>query len=857
MKFKSSLVLMLVGCSCVFSAGTANAEEQTGAALLRQYCMDCHDESIAEGEFVLELDHLDWSRSSIRHEMERVHQFVSKGIMPPSDADVPTRAEKRTILAWLDGQLRDSSPIGGMTLRRLSSREYANSVRSVFGLSSFELPVGFPPDNVLDGFDNQSNTLVMAASHLEAFAETAAGIADQMFPPPTKPIQPRSYQVPAKDLVVSYSSAMLVDGAMRLASSGANIRRHATWPSKFEAPASGVYEVSVVARSLVPDGLDVPVPILRMESSGTSAKATSSFAETPVPSGETTTATFVLGIDRGGTVQFRYPNGPFDYDDKEGFQETMRTMLAADPRLALAWKQVGDPPRGGSGWDRLKLAMAGFEDDFVPLPDSERDQIADQIAKDSVSSGETLVYKYFEQGPYVAIESVTIRGPVSTYADKSQLRSRSERERFVGRSADWTDADHVRSFLLGFMKKLYRRPVIDAEVDAYCQLVQREAKASGAVDRGLHLAVRTALISPSFLYREVGSGTLDEFELASRLSFFLTSGPPDAQLTRLAEARELSSEETLREQVQRLLQSEDVRFVKDFANAWLGLDTVDRLMPDTQLIKRFTADHRNGMKNEVYETLKFAIGANRPVKDLIAPDFVFTNGVVGREIYEIDFDAFENKKDRKPSNKDVRRYPVPADGWRGGLLTMPAVMMATANGVDTQPVLRGVWVLGNILGSPPPEPPKAVPALTPDTAGASTPRELLARHMAESSCAACHRDIDPIGFVLESFDAVGRWRDKYPKAAKAKKAIAVETNGQLPDGTPLSDVTDLKKHLASQPEPVARCLAEKLMTYATGRKPNYAERQMLAEEVGTLKDDGYPIRDLVEAIVLSELFQVK
>ncbi|MEM6980226.1 MAG: DUF1588 domain-containing protein [Planctomycetota bacterium] len=866
--FQSGLVL-----SVMFVADTSHVAAVDGPQLLAQYCLDCHDASFAEGDYVLQLDHLDWSHPHTRHEMERVHQFVSKGIMPPADFDAPTNQDRSIILRWLDENLRQHSPVGGMTLRRLSAREYANSIRSVFGLSSFELPIGFPPDTLLDGFDNQGNTLVMAASHLEAFADSAANIADQMFPPPTDVVPNQQVHVPAKDLVVSYSSAFLTDGEMRLASSGTSVVRHATWPSKFEAPASGVYEVTVKARSYVPNGINVPTPILRLQSSQmtgnpktgnpktgepTTGKSAPDVVELELAPGESHRLTRSIAIDRGGWVQFRYPNGPFDYEDKEAFQTTVKDLFTAEPRLAAAWEQIGSPPRGGSGWDRLKQAMSTIPAGSQPLEAMRLDSLVNSIAKkNSVSSGETLVYKFFEEGPYVAIESVTIRGPVTTYEDRSQAKARLERERFVGKDRDWDDEQSVRSFFDGFLEILFRRPPTRSEVDAYCSLVRRETRVTGASDRGMHLAVRTALISPAFLYREVGSGQLDDFELASRLSYFLTSGPPDAELYRTAADGVLSRKQVLQAQTRRLLRDHSDRLVVDFASAWLGLDAVDRLMPDTRLIRRFTADHREGMKAEVYQTLQHAIDANLPVRDLIAPDFVFTNGAVGRDIYGIDRDQLASDRKGKNTDRQMRRVSVASDDWRGGLLTMPAVMMATANGVDTQPVLRGVWVLSNILGSPPPEPPKAVPALTPDTAGATSPRDLLARHMSESSCAACHRDIDPVGFVLESFDAIGRWRDRYPKNRSGEKGLPVETAGQLPDGTQLSDVTDLKRYLANAPRQVAQCITEKLMTYASGRKPNYTERHLIEKMIDSLEANEYPLRDLIETLVLSDLFQVK
>jgi hypothetical protein len=174
--------------------------------------------------------------------------------------------------------------------------------------------------------------------------------------------------------------------------------------------------------------------------------------------------------------------------------------------------------------------------------------------------------------------------------------------------------------------------------------------------------------------------------------------------------------------------------------------------------------------------------------------------------------------------------------------------MATANGVDTQPVLRGVWVLENILGAPPPPPPKAVPALTPDTNGATTPRELLAAHTTEKSCAACHKRIDPVGFALENFDPVGRWRDKWPGVD-----VPVDASSVLPDGTRIKDVIDLKRWIVENIDQFSSCLAAKLMTYATGRVPNYSERK----EIDAIVKANANFRDLLLALIQSETFRTK
>jgi hypothetical protein len=249
---------------------------------------------------------------------------------------------------------------------------------------------------------------------------------------------------------------------------------------------------------------------------------------------------------------------------------------------------------------------------------------------------------------------------------------------------------------------------------------------------------------------------------------------------------------------------------------------------------------------------------NRPLEDFIDPDFTYTTGAVGRYIYGLP----EFNKSKKSDNKQMVRVALEPGGYFGGLLGMAGIMTATANGVDTQPVLRGVWVLENILGDPLPPPPGSVPALTPETGNAVSPRELLAAHMAEESCAGCHKKIDPVGFVLESFDPIGRWRTEYPAPRSSNKmdkeiGLPVETDGKLTDGTVLNDVTDLKSYLRNDISPFAECISEKLLTYATGREMSYSDHKLIRQIVEKTQKNGGGFQDLLLALVNSESFRTK
>lgn len=838
----------------------ALAQSESPTALLRQFCSDCHDASAAEGDLVLQFDKSAWMRPDVLSDWESAHAMVSRGIMPPPDADQPTANQRARLLGWIDRQLVRYSPVGGTQLRRLSRKEYEKTIQAVFGLPQFRLSDGFPPDNELHGFDNQGESLVVSRSHLQAFADTAKRVADEFFAPPAASIPSRTLDVPANELVISYSSACLIDGAMRLASSGPNVVRHATWPTKFEAPASGRYKVSVTASSHYPATIETPrLSVSSMTPERTNVQLQQTLAiedETP------TEHHFEMDLDHGETVVFQYVNGPYDYDDKPRLAAFLEKLFQREPDLFSAWQSVGNLPRGGSGWARLKQElMRGNPKASEGEIDPERmNAFAKKLSSGNVNVGEMLVYKFFEEGPYVGIHSVRIEGPVEQYPDQDDVRVARQRARLMGK-LNQDDEASLESFFDQLLSDAFRRRSTERETQLYVSMVRREVERTGSFHAGMHLAIRTCLISPSFLYRSVGPGMLNDEELASRLSYFLTLGPLDASLRKAAASGRLSQPAILRKEASRLLHDQQISeaFVQDFTRQWLTLDTIDLLMPDKRLIRNFTAKHREGMQQEVQQTFRYILDNDLPVTDFIAPDFLFTNDAIGWDVYELDMFKPPGKKQKPSFKRGMQRVSIDAGGRHGGLLSMAAVMMATANGVDTQPVLRGVWVLDNILGTPPPDPPKAVPALTPDTAGATSPKDMLAAHMADQSCANCHREIDPLGFVLENYDPIGRWRENYPRTGNSKKSkpIPVDAAGEMPGGVPLSDVTDLKRWLAENPQPFARCVSEKLLAYATGRPLNYRERKIVASLVQQHMESGRGFRDLVLSLIDSEIFRQK
>jgi len=368
---------------------------------------------------------------------------------------------------------------------------------------------------------------------------------------------------------------------------------------------------------------------------------------------------------------------------------------------------------------------------------------------------------------------------------------------------------------------------------------------------------------------------LDDYQLAARLSYFLWRTSPDAALRELAAKGELSKPEVLRRETQRLIASPRFdAFVADFLDHWLNLREIDATTPDRDLFPEYFTQYnsrvQDGLLHDsiVEETRVFfrdAVQHNFGVETLVRSRHAFLN------------ERLAEHYDLPPVNgAALRRVSLPADSVRGGLLTQASVLKVTANGANTSPVIRGVWLLERILGTPSPSPPPDAGSIEPDTRGATTIRQQLAKHKNDTSCAVCHRKIDPPGFALEAFDPIGRYRDFYRTSetgaklndlrvfygwtygpAKYLKGDTVDSSSTLPDGTTVSDIRQFKNVLARTPELIARNLVAQLVAFATGKPIEPGDLLARDQIVTRTKEEQYAVRSLLHEIIQSELFRNK
>ncbi len=361
--------------------------------------------------------------------------------------------------------------------------------------------------------------------------------------------------------------------------------------------------------------------------------------------------------------------------------------------------------------------------------------------------------------------------------------------------------------------------------------------------RALQDGYAAILCSPQFLYLKETTGELDPFALASRMSYFLWSSMPDEKLYELARSGDLLKSEVLYDQVERMLKDpKAMAFVRHFPSAWLRLDKLGKMPPSggayqfyrNLRVEPMLMDQVTTYFNEILET-------NGKIEGFIDSDYTYMNQVLGKWIY------------KREDIRGARLQKIKLnDPRRGGIFTLPGVMTATANGVDTSPVIRGTWVLENVLGTPPAPPPPDVEPLPTDTRKATTIREQLELHRKHEACNSCHRKIDPMGFAFENFDVVGRWRDRYPRARKP-----IDVSATLSNGRKVANIIEFKKMLKERKSLIVRCLTEKMLTYATGRRLEAIDRGEVDKIIEKLSKNGDRLRDLVHLVIESEIFLKK
>ena len=414
---------------------------------------------------------------------------------------------------------------------------------------------------------------------------------------------------------------------------------------------------------------------------------------------------------------------------------------------------------------------------------------------------------------------------------------------------DLSEGERARLVVERFATRAFRRPVAREELDGLMKLYRLARTEGDSYEEGVRLALTGVLVSPHFLFRieldppKYGTEphAITEYELATRLSYFLWSTMPDDQLFELAKAGRLRERDVLRGQVKRMLADPKASaFVQNFIGQWLETRNLASYTPDPKKYPGFDDALRTAMRKEAELFFQALVSEDRSVLELLDADWTLVNERLAK------FYGIEGVK-----GDDFRKVKLSPDKGRGGVLTMAGVLTVTAMPTRTSPVKRGKFVLEKMLNAPPPPPPPDVPELTdkPGADESASLRERLEAHRADPNCAVCHIRMDAIGFSLENFDAIGRWRDK------DEAGRAIDPAGKLPEGETLASPGDLKKVLMGRKDQFVNCLVEKMLTYALGRGMKHYDRCTVKDIAESLKKDDYKVSALVTAIVESDAFQ--
>ena len=817
------LVLVLSACGWRDAGAGFPALE-----LVEGHCGDCHAGPTPAGGFTLESLTADLGDRRNFDRWVAVHDRVARHEMPPTDATPLAVVDREALLTDLDERLHDADAAtqktaGRAVIRRLTRQEYENALRDVLALPELQIKDFLPPDGRVAGFDKVGDGLELSPVQLTQYLSAARKAVDTAFcrerdPPVAQ--HGRIYPAAAFPHVFERCEAILLD-CMRL---------------DHRVPLDWQRTRKLTPETLAPYGLRLEDVL---ESTGAVGMISGSNLNTR--------RNFFI-VPRAGRYHLRCSTWSF---------QLRAGVVEANDRSEVAAFWAGDRLLGL--FDAPSLTPA-VHDATVWLEKGERVRIEPETIREW--GGDMRKYS----GPGLAVDWLEVEGPL-----REQWPPESHR-RLFGEVAGTPSgpAQDYRHLLGTFLSRLFRRRVPADEVSRYTDIVERGMADGAGLPAALRRAYTTALCSPHFLFRNEEPGGLDDRQLATRLALWLWNSVPDDELLAVAIDGRLREPGVLSAHVERMLEdSKSDRFVSDFLDQWLKLDTIDDTTPDRRLYPEVAGLYggmmpyvRESMLREPRAFFRELLDRNLSADHVVQSDFAMLNEMLARHYGIPDVEGAA-----------IRRVPLPPGSRRGGFLTQAAILKVTANGTTTSPVVRGVFVNERLLGRPIPPPPPGIPTVDPDTRGATTIRDQLAKHRGDPTCAGCHAKLDPPGFALEAFDVIGGFRDRYRSIDKGERATGalrggliginyrlgppVDASGILDDGREFADVEALRRLLCQDSRGLARNLLQQLVVYATGAEIRYADRREIERMLDETAATNHGVRSLIHAIAASRLFQTK
>ena len=764
---------------------------------LRAHCLGCHGEDKQEGGF--RLDTL-----SRKVGLENTPQWaevlgrITAGEMPPEEAkNRPTAEASAAIVEWLAARLDEGEAArlarrGRVSYNRLSRDEYVNTVRDLIGVHfDAEDPSGFPEDPEWHGFERLGSVLTLAPSTIEKYVAAAETILAEAYPA-EKP----KFLEATRRAVLEITIEENHRERLRELGQFDRVRFELTAQDSYRGsviqplPAAGIYEISYTLSGLKPEHGRAP----RLS---------------------------VLEQNFGRVLFEQDIVAPEDQPITVTFQAH---LPAGHPTIDVTNDVVG-----------LSQNFRATRHSRIPFISTKHARAPWQMKLTDVQGRPRY--------PFLILDQVSWRGPL--------VSGQEQRRRDEYWPAEAGNLDHVRIGLGNLARRAFRRPVSAEELDGHVAIVKAELDAGAAFPDAFKTGMLSILCSKSFLFLAEGDEdadrhTLDDWELASRLSYLLWSTMPDDELFALAEQGRLRDKTELARQAERMLADPRARrFGESFATQWLHLRKVGMFEPDKTLYPDYDRSLETSMVGETTSFFNEVLARNLTLREFLDSDWTMVNRRLA-EFYGLP----------GVEGTELRRVSLPADGRRGGLLSQAAILSLTSDGTRHRPVHRGKWVLEAIFGRSPPPPPPNIDPIPPSPADApkATVRMKLEAHTYDPRCASCHRTIDPLGLAFENYDAIGRWRT-HEAGMGTGDDPPVDPSGTLADGRSYRTPGEFKQLLLADIDAFNDTFVEKLATYGLRRTMSFSDREDLAAIARAGREHDYLLRDIIMAFVTSDLFQ--
>ena len=789
---KNCFLKCLGTCIFVLATSSVGAQKQDAKAdaFMETYCIRCHNAKKDKGKFRLDNLSRDFGDELVAQDWSEILTRINAGEMPPEEEKQPTAQEVGLIASWISEKINEGlaarmSRRGPVTLYRLSREEYANTVYDLLGVHfDVEAPGAFNEDPRWHGFNRIGSLLSLSPSHVDRYFEAAQKVIADAFPERIPP-----------------ASTGRVE---------ANDAKAQKWlqENKIKGPVRNLLLPGVTSRSSI-HAREAGLYRIRVQLSG-------------LPSFKGRLPHLTIWDSK--VKRSLYGQDVIAPEDKPTIVE-IETYLPAG-RLHLMNEAPGT-------FEALTLALTRNTPFTHTKERSFTHPSSYKLYKDT---GEPIF-------PMLIVDWVEWEGPILTDANAKK------REGLFPQS---DEEKEVRACLKEFLERAWRRPAAQSDVERFYNVYQQELEAGEKFRSAYSASLVAVLTAKNFYYIEEGSALekrerIQDWELASRLSYFLWGSMPDDELFAAARNGTLRKPEVLRSHLKRMLNDEKTnRFLNTFPKQWLQLHKVGMFPPDGDLYPDYDNWLEESMILESTQFFQQVFADNLPILEFLDSDWTVLNARLAMH-----YGLPQIKK------SGFQRVQFNAGNPRGGLLTQASVLSLTSDGVRHRPVHRGVWVWESIFGKSPPPPPPNVEPLepTPSDKPKATIRDQLEAHATNPNCASCHQKIDPLGFAFDNFNAIGQWRDREVIAEGLGENPKVNASGTLTNGKTFSGPAEFKRRLAEEPDQFAEALTHQLATFALRRVMTIDDLAGIHKIAQTAKKDQYRLRSLIEALVLSDLFQ--